>query len=151
MRAREAQVLELRKAGVPFRQIAEQVGYAGPGPAYEAYKRAMHAIIKEPAEAVRDLEVARLDALFTVAYQRAAIGDRDLRALDRCLSIMDRRAKLLGLDAPSRRVVDVITHDEFSDALSQMEREVRQMEAELSEEELAALDGQAHRAYPTPP
>ena len=39
-----------------------------------------------------------------------AVGG-DLKAIDRCLAIMGRRAKLLGLDMPTNREITVISHD----------------------------------------
>ncbi|MEU8919453.1 hypothetical protein AB0D10_00780 [Kitasatospora sp. NPDC048545] len=50
---------------------------------------------------LRALEDARLDRMFMVAYRRA-VRDGDLSAIDRALRIMERRARLLGLDQPAR-------------------------------------------------
>jgi hypothetical protein len=50
----------------------------------------------ELAAEVRTLELDRLDALWLSQYDKAKKGD--VSALDRCLKIMDRRAKYLGLD-----------------------------------------------------
>ncbi|MFC8447727.1 hypothetical protein [Kitasatospora sp. NPDC057223] len=52
-------------------------------------------------EELRALEDARLDRMFMVAYRRA-VRDGDLLAIDRALRIMERRARLLGLDQPAR-------------------------------------------------
>ncbi|MGW4690942.1 hypothetical protein ACWEO1_00960 [Kitasatospora cineracea] len=52
-------------------------------------------------EALRALEDARLDRLFLVAY-RKAVRDGELPAIDRALRIMERRARLRGLDRPLR-------------------------------------------------
>jgi hypothetical protein len=59
---------------------------------------------REEAVHVRDLELQRLDDLYLIAY-RAIIDGNDLAGIDRCLRIMERRAKLLGLDAAEK--VDV--------------------------------------------
>jgi hypothetical protein len=55
---------------------------------------------REEAVHVRDLELQRLDALYLVAY--AEVEDGNIPAIDRCLRIMERRAKLLGLDAAEK-------------------------------------------------
>ena len=55
----------------------------------------------ELAEHVRTLELQRLDELMVQPYQAACRGD--LRAVDAVLKIMDRRAQLLGLDAPRKQ------------------------------------------------
>ena len=54
----------------------------------------------EPATQLRDMEVARLDRLLMGHWTKAIGGD--VNATRTVLSIMDRRAKLLGLDAPQR-------------------------------------------------
>ena len=38
----------------------------------------------------------------------------------------------MGLDAPARRAVDVITHDMFLEAIAEMEADVARKEAELA-------------------
>ncbi|MQY11433.1 hypothetical protein SRB5_15510 [Streptomyces sp. RB5] len=59
---------------------------------------------EEKAEELRALENQRLDKLFFVAY-RQAVKDGNLPAIDRALRIMERRARLLGLDQPARTEV----------------------------------------------
>lgn len=95
---RERRVLELRRAGVSFDLIATQVGYRDRGAAYKAYKRALARTLQQPAAELRDLEVDRLDRLLTAVWPKALRGD--LAAVDRVLRVAERRARLLGLDAP---------------------------------------------------
>lgn len=95
---RERRVLELRRAGVSFDVIATQVGYRDRGAAYKAYKRALARTLQQPAAELRDLEVDRLDRLLTAVWPKALRGD--LAAVDRVLRVAERRARLLGLDAP---------------------------------------------------
>lgn len=59
---------------------------------------------REEAVQVRDLELHRLDELYLIAYHAISDGN-DLAGIDRCLRIMERRAKLLGIDAAAK--VDV--------------------------------------------
>jgi len=47
---------------------------------------------------LRALELLRLDELLNALWDTAIAGD--LKAVDRVLKVMERRAKLLGLDAP---------------------------------------------------
>jgi hypothetical protein len=95
--------LEYRKMGYTYLQIAEALGYRSAQGAHEAVKSALTRIIREPAEDVLRLELERLDALFAKPYQNALSGD--LMALSACLSVMARKSRLLGLDAPSRQEV----------------------------------------------
>jgi hypothetical protein len=98
--ARQLQALELRKAGATYQAIAEQLGYAHAKGAYKAVASALKLTLREPADGLRELEVARLDAMLLALWRRVQSGDE--KAVDRALRIMERRARLLGLDAPSR-------------------------------------------------
>ena len=105
-KARAAQrrndALELRKAGASYRQIAQQTGVSHTQ-AHNDVTKAIADLAKkgeEDAQELRTLEAARLDALFLSVWQQARAGD--LKAMDRCLRIMARRAKMLGLDAPEQ-------------------------------------------------
>ena len=49
---------------------------------------------------MRTLELERLDKLWFAMYRQATQGNQG--AVDRCIRIMERRAKLLGLDAPTK-------------------------------------------------
>lgn len=97
---RERRVLELRRAGVTFDVIAEQLDYADRSGAYRAFKRALARTLQQPAREVRDLEVDRLDKLMVAVWKKALGGD--LQAVDRVIRISERRARLLGLDAPQK-------------------------------------------------
>lgn len=99
-KVRAAQAMELRLAGKTFDEIAQIVGYAGKQGAYDAVKRSLDAIIREPAEELRKADLERLDRLWTTPYQQAQTGD--MHAVATCLKLMERRAKLLGLDAPQK-------------------------------------------------
>jgi len=56
---------------------------------------------REEAVHVRDLELQRLDDLYTKAWDLVDAGGSET-AIDRCLRIMERRSKLLGLDAAEK-------------------------------------------------
>lgn len=95
---KRARALELRKAGATYDQIARQVGFSERGAAYRAVQTALLEITQEPAQEVRQLELERLDAMLLGLWPAARKGKEG--AVDRVLRIMERRAKLLGLDAP---------------------------------------------------
>lgn len=97
---RAAQALELRKEGRTFADIAKECGYNSTQAAFDAVKRAIDAITREPAEAVLALELERLDTLWGIQYLNAQSGDP--QALAACMKILDRRARYLGLDAPTK-------------------------------------------------
>jgi len=110
----EAQVVELRKAGVTWAGIASRTGYATPAGAYKAYQRAAERLIRPNLEEHRDMELERLDRLQAGVWAKAISGD--VRALDSVLRIIDRRSRILGLDAPKEvnLKAEVITHDRNS-------------------------------------
>ena len=98
---KQRQALELRKAGASYDEIARKIGYRSKSGAYKAVTSALNKMLKEPAEELRTLEMARLDRLLVGVWGAAVQGNQG--AIDRVLRILERRAKLLGLDAPQRR------------------------------------------------
>ncbi|WP_228981246.1 hypothetical protein [Streptomyces sp. DH12] len=115
--ARRAQLIRLRRTGVPFddeRVLA--LGYASPGAASKDLIRALQERRDEQdaeASVYRQQENERLDALLEAVWEKATkpspvhdkdgqyLGDEiDLKAVDTVLKLMDRRAKLMGLDMP---------------------------------------------------
>jgi Homeodomain-like domain len=123
---RDAQALELRAAGASYRQIADRLGISV-STAHGCVERGLDRTRREPADHLRRLEAERLDRLQVEAVQvlRAQhvviqagqpVVDTDtgrpyvdhgptLAAIRTLLAVAERRAKLEGLDAPSK--VDV--------------------------------------------
>lgn len=117
--ARRLLVLEYRRQGGTYRQIAETIRQEigeerlpkgwDERYAYMDLKRELERVrseVAETAEEVLSLEVKRLDEMLTRIYPVALGSDKvppDPRAIDRVLRIMERRSKLLGLDAPERK------------------------------------------------
>jgi hypothetical protein len=98
---KQRQALELRKAGTSYPDIARQLGYASASGAFKAVESALLKTLREPAEAVREIELARLDRLHLALWPAAVKGDLD--AIARVLDISKRRAALEGMDAPKRK------------------------------------------------
>ncbi len=93
--SRRQQALELRLAGAPYRLIADRLGVSLPV-AWKHTQAALQQAPHEPVQELRQIELARLDRLQTAHWPQALGGSAD--ATDRVLKIMDRRARLLGLD-----------------------------------------------------
>jgi transposase-like protein len=94
--------VELRRAGASFSQIAAQLGMAKSS-AHKAVSKALAEIrgeLDEQARLLQAQEADRLDALQTKMWTRAIGGD--VIAIDKVLRIMERRARLLGLDQPQK-------------------------------------------------
>jgi len=105
----DTEALTLRSRGYKYQQIADQMGCSKPT-AYARVQRALAAIPAEAVEEYRKLEGDRLDTLLNIAMYEAQTR-KSMYAIDRVLSIMERRAKLMGLDAPVRQQVETITYD----------------------------------------
>lgn len=93
---KQIQALNLRKAGATFAEIAAELGYSSPSGAYEAVKAALEKAFSEPAEELRQLELARLDEMQAGLWEGAIAGDPD--AVNAVLRLMGHRARLLGLE-----------------------------------------------------
>lgn len=98
--ALEKRTLDLRRAGATYQEIADELGYKNRGTAYKALRRALGRTLQDSADNLRELEAARLDQLQLGSWKAAMRGDP--KAVANVLRVMERRAKLLGLDAPAK-------------------------------------------------
>lgn len=127
-RDREVEALNLRKSGATYDQIGKTLGITTQG-AYKAIIRSLQRLNEKNSEGsdeLRRLEVERLDRMLAAIWGQVLNGNQG--AIDRALRIGERRAKLLGLDAPTKTdlttdgkpitdVIRVITHgDNGSDS-----------------------------------
>lgn len=113
---RERKAVAAMLRGLTFEQAAEAVGYADRSSARKAVMRVLArtaADIKEKADELRALEVARLDrALVEItayAFHPATSPDTRLKYLEALNRNVRTRAMILGLNAPIQH--EVITHD----------------------------------------
>lgn len=99
---RAERAFELRKAGLPYTRIAQEL-HVSAGAAFNIVNRYLLKLrdrTDELAESVRQIELSRLDSMLEGLWERASGGNT--QAIDRVLKIMQRRADLLGLDAPTK-------------------------------------------------
>ena len=100
---RAEKALELRKSGATYERIGNALGVST-STAQRLAVDALRLVIErgmEGADELRQLEVERLDAMLLSVWRSVRNGH--LGAIDRCIKIMERRARLLGLDAPARQ------------------------------------------------
>jgi len=95
--ARRIEALDLRLAGASYRQIAAQLGVSV-RTSFQDVQRALKATLQPAADEVRREEVLRLDRLLLAHWPASTRGD--IAATNVALRIMERRARLLGLDVP---------------------------------------------------
>lgn len=122
-RLRTARALELRLAGLKYGEIANALGYASGQGAHNAVTRAMRqetAQSEEHREQLRALQLARTERMLRAIWPNVIAGD--LFAIDRALKILDRQARLLGLDAPTQVAVTEQSRDELMLLLSDLEQ-----------------------------
>lgn len=125
---RDAEAARLRTRGYTYQQIADELDWVSRGDAYRAVQRVLADTVREAGDEVRAIELDRLDTLhaaamdvlerehFTVSNGRVVSLDESgplpddgpvLAAIDRLLKIQERRARLLGLDAPTKAAISI--------------------------------------------
>jgi hypothetical protein len=96
-------------------------------------------VSKETANELRRIELARLVSMWMAVYPKALNGD--LKAVDRCLRIMECRAAISGLNAPQKVRMPVITQEDFLKAIEAIEAQAAGFEEAFvdvdSEEDVA--------------
>lgn len=105
--SRRQEALERRIAGHPYRRIARELGVSL-NTAYKDVQRALGdlpAHLEQRTEHVRKIELARLDVVATSLWPKVLAGESSACAV--YLKVAERRARLLGLDAPIRLEADV--------------------------------------------
>jgi len=117
---KERKVVDLRQMGITFEVIAKEVGYASPSGAYHAYERALARYPKETIDRKRELAEARIERLLAGVWTKALRGE--IPALMASLKILERQAKLLGLDAPQKTETDITVYEGGSEIDEQVRR-----------------------------
>lgn len=148
-RITDAKALELRRRGLSYAQVAEQMGWKSQAASYYAVQRGLADTAKEASEEVRAIELARLDELTRVGYRvmfsthyvttqsgrlaahpvtgELLVDDGPvLAAMNSLIRVAERRAKLLGLDRPIKH--EVRTIDAIDARLEELARQVEDME-----------------------
>lgn len=141
---RDAEAARLRALRFTGDQIAEQMGYADASGALRAAKRGRDAAVREPHQDMLLMDLSELDEMareawkvlrgthYKVADGRVVRLDEEplvdeapvLQAISKLLDIQARRAKLVGLDAPTRTRVEVFTEDSVDAEIERLSREL---------------------------
>jgi hypothetical protein len=99
------QIMQLRVAGWSVWQIAEHLGVESP----MVHNRILEQLTswrdmtQEMSNELRELELQRLDEFLRALWPKIQTGNP--RAIETALKVSERRAKLMGLDAPEKREV----------------------------------------------
>ena len=97
---RRTRVVELVTSGLSYEQAAAEVGFRSRSAAWKAFHRALADREADAIDEHRALEVERLDAVQAAYWAEAVSGDVQAAAV--VLRCIEARAKVLGLDQPSR-------------------------------------------------
>lgn len=150
-RWRDAEAARLKAQGKTLEEIARILELDkpnpenGPGRVAAAIKRAMGEMARFANDEMRMMELRSLDELEYIAWEtlrkshvvvsqgRVVLHDETgepveddrfvLETIDRILKLKERRAKLMGLDAPIRR--EVITMDSIENEIKKLENELQ--------------------------
>ena len=92
---RRTRAVELATQGLTYQQIADELGYAHRGTVHRIVQQALESRLTEGVEQLRQVEVARLDALQAGLWESALAGDA--AAVNACVKIVQTRSRILGL------------------------------------------------------
>lgn len=98
IRARAIRALELRIAGLSLQEIADELKFNSDKSVWKAINDLQNRQERETVTSYRQYQLARLDQALTSIWPKVLKGDK--LAIDAFLKIEDRRAKLMGMDAP---------------------------------------------------
>lgn len=99
-RLQAVDALSLRIQGYSLETIRDKCGYSSVREASDAISKLLVAYEIETIEDARKIELARMDRMLEMIVSKIDSGS--LSAIDRALKLSERRAKLLGLDAPEQ-------------------------------------------------
>jgi hypothetical protein len=129
-----------RQRGLSWAAVAREVGYQSEGAAHTAAMTALRDIPREAANELRRVELETLNEL--QVSLRAKLEEKPSAFLvDSILRIMERRSKLLGLDAPLAIRTEVVTVDA-------VDAEIQRLEAQLEDRARAGTDRSTARQAP---
>ncbi|RFU83593.1 hypothetical protein DY218_27175 [Streptomyces triticagri] len=104
---RRSKAIRMRLSGADYETIATDLGYASRGAACTDISRALKTWREQEqqdAEELVQVESLRLEHLQAALWPAALAGE--IKAVEASLKIMDRRARLLGLDRPGKVAVE---------------------------------------------
>jgi len=101
---RRQKAFDLRLLNQSYQTIADNLGCTKQA-AWKMVQKVLKDIeakTTESAATVKAMEQMRLDRMAAAALPKAVASNPDYAAIDRVLRIMERRAKLMGLDQPDK-------------------------------------------------
>lgn len=155
------QAAEMRSRSMTYPQIAAELGIAL-STAYDRVQRGFAQIPTEEAKEAKRLELAKLDRIeahllavmerdhVRIDHGKVIRDDLDQPMLDdgpgvqaagSLLRVQERRSRLMGLDAPTRSTVQVITEDLVDEEISRLEMQLAEREDRSATGEIGPAEG----------
>lgn len=129
--ALDAEAARLRTLGYSYREIAAAEGVK----VSTAYRRVTRALMAEPTDAgrLRALETRRLDDLWKAAWREVIRTDAKpverLSGVQTCVKIMERRARLYGLDQPVQIEATIAVREQIDTEIERLVTEAAAIDA----------------------
>lgn len=117
---RRAAGLDMLRAGASYDAIASTLGYVDAAYAKKDIDRLLVSEVDKSREEHRALELSRLSGLIMAHWAAAKRGDGP--STDRISKLIDLRAKILGLYAPTR--TEVVSIDAIEAEMSRLSAEI---------------------------
>lgn len=144
-RERDARAVELRRRALTYAQIAKELGFRSVASAHDAVRRGIRDVAREDTDAQTMLELERLDELARHLYRvlatthyavakdgkvilhpvtRKPLADDEptIAAVAELRKVGESRRKLLGLDAPTKHRVEVVTEEQVDAEIVRLEK-----------------------------
>lgn len=129
-------ILKLRKMGYDAQRISDELDISldRVNNIIKSALKKLSQDMKDAAEGIRSLELSRLDEMQAAIWNDCMDGK--LTAIDRVLKIMERRSKLVGLDAPDQvNVKTDIKIEQMNEAKDRLMSKILDMVPEEEEEQ----------------
>ncbi|QDH92786.1 Rnase E [Gordonia phage Bakery] len=128
---REARCLELFLAGAKYVHIAKEVGFREPQSARRAIERAIARRRQERDDLADEASTIMLDQLDMLyrAHITTALDRKNpdqYKATEQVLRVLDRKAKLQGINAPVQVETTVRVKDELDDEIATLVRKLKE-------------------------
>lgn len=128
-------MLELRREGKSYQQIADRVGLPSPASAQRIVSRAIKVVLRETAEEVRSIELSRLEMMIELLWDSMAEDIKgkqpDFRRLDRVKALIESKLRFCGavpvVEEKSSHFTQIIIN-KFTDAAPTPPREITEQQ-----------------------
>lgn len=118
---RDLKNVQLRKSGLHWQAIADELGYSSPGHAYDRFMSVMQDYPREDIDTARNIIADRHEACIAAMWPAAMNGDG--WAVDRVTRSLEALAKLWGANRPEKL--------EMSMGASELDTALREWQQEL--------------------